>query len=481
MLVFKTKDMKNNRIIILILFIIASTSLTFCVDDNDFTVPENLGAEENSSLNKILDSISDGKLELKSIKELKELYILGTTPLKIVSDIVVKGYVVSSDQEGNFFKEFYMQDAPENPEAGIKVALNLNSIYNKFNFGREVYIRLKGLYVGETNSGDGIIAIGGKISATDVKEVESVSLNTINKYIFRSKNTEIIVPKEVSLAGLNASDIGIYVTVQDVIFPEDLAGKAYVDPIEDFDTQRKIQTCQILGYADLLLETSSFASFANNSLPTDGGTIKAVVSKDFGGDFLVLVLNNTDDVTMSGERCLTLSESDFSTILLEENFETSSGEITIIDWVNYREIGTKSWRSYSDTYSQSKAARIGSRSSGDANTITWLITKGVNLDTTTQEFLSFKTSNSFANGSNLEVLISLNWDGTEANITAATWSILPAKIVSDGENFKNWVHSTYINLSSYSGTAFIAFKYTGNGNMNFDGTYELDNIRINAN
>ena len=167
--------MKNNRIIILILFIIASTSLTFCVDDNDFTVPENLGAEENSSLNKILDSISDGKLELKSIKELKELYILGTTPLKIVSDIVVKGYVVSSDQEGNFFKEFYMQDAPENPEAGIKVALNLNSIYNKFNFGREVYIRLKGLYVGETNSGDGIIAIGGKISATDVKEVESVS------------------------------------------------------------------------------------------------------------------------------------------------------------------------------------------------------------------------------------------------------------------------------------------------------------------
>jgi hypothetical protein len=104
----------------------------------------------------------------------------------------------------------------------------------------------------------------------------------------------------------------------------------------------------------------------------------------------------------------------------------------------------------------------------------------VDLDTTTEAFLSFETSNSFANGSNLEVLISENWDGIATNITSATWNTLPAKIVADGENFKNWVHSTYIDLSNYSGIAHIAFKYSGNGNINFDGTYELDNIKINA-
>ena len=131
-------------------------------------------------------------------------------------------------------------------------------------------------------------------------------------------------------------------------------------------------------------------------------------------------------------------------------------------------------------YSQSKAARVGSRNSGNANTVTWLITKSVNLETTTEEFLSFETSNSFANGSDLEVLISVDWDGTPSNIMAATWDILPAKIVADGENFKNWVHSTYIDISNYSGTAYIAFRYTGTGNINFDGTFELDNIKINA-
>jgi hypothetical protein len=472
--------MKIDKISIIILVFIAGISINSCVEDGDYTVPESLGNEENMRLNTILDSIKNNQLELKSIKELKELYISGNEPLKIASNIVVKGYVVSSDQKGNYFREFYMQDAPENPTSGIKIAVNLTNNYNKFNIGREVYIYLKDLYIGETNTGDGIITIGGKINATNINEVQSITTNQIRNHLYRSENTEIIVPKLVSLAGLNASDIGTFVQVQEVVFPDNLAGKAYVDPTEDFDTQRKIQTCQTLGFADLLLETSSFASFANKSLPLGGGTINAVVSQDFGGDFLVLVLNSSDDVSMDGNRCITLSESDFPLLLLEEDFENSSGDIAVADWINYREEGTKSWRSYADTYSQSNAARLSSRNSGDASTVTWLITKGVNLDATVEEFLSFETSNSFSNGSNLEALISVNWDGTAANITTATWAVLPAKIVADGVNFKSWVHSTYINLSEYTGVVYIAFKYTGTGNINFDGTYELDNIKINA-
>lgn len=470
--------MKRNTLTTLLII----TSLLFitCVADSDYTVPENLGEEENKNLTAVLDSIDSNLLELKSIKALKELYISGNKPLKITSDIVVKGYVNSSDENGNYFREFYMQDAPENPTAGIKIAVNLTNTFNRFNLGREVYIRLKDLFIGELNSGDGIITIGGKLSITNENEIESVSSKQIDGHFFRSEKAEIIVPKAVSLAALSAYDIGTFVSVNNVIFPENLAGKSYVDPTEDFDTQRKIQTCQTLGFADLVLETSSFANFANNALPTGGGTINALVSKDYSGDFLVLVLNSTEDVLMSNERCTTQTEQDFNITLLEEGFETTSGEIRVADWLNYREEGTKSWRSYTDTYSQSKAARIGSANSSDASTITWLITQGVDLDATLEEFLSFETSNSFANGSELEVLISTDFNGDSNNIKTANWTVLPAKIVSDGEGFKNWIHSTYIDLSNYSGTAYIAFKYKGNGNVNFDGTYELDNVKIIA-
>jgi hypothetical protein len=451
-----------------------------CVEEGDFTIPESLGNEENENITKILDSISSGLLQEKTIKQLKELYITGNDPLKIESDILVKGYVISSDKSGNFYKEFYMQDAAESPNAGIKISLNLSNSYNKFNIGREIYIRLKGLYIGETNSGDGVITIGGKIKSTDAAEIDNITVNQIPNHIYRSAVTEEIIPVNIDFAAINESNIGTFITLKNVFFEAKLSGQSYVDPKEDFDTQRKIETCLGLGYDYLFIETSAFSRFANETLPEKAGSINAIVSKDYGGNFIVLTLNDTNDVIMEEERCSPLPIENFTTILLDENFDDESGDIEPVNWINYRAEGTKSWRSYSDTYSQSKAARIGSNNSGDTNTITWLITKSFNLDATTQEFLSFETSNSFANGSELDVLISTDFNGDESNINSATWTALPAKVVSDGEDFKNWIHSTYIELSEYSGTAYIAFKYTGNGNVNFDGTYELDNISIVA-
>jgi hypothetical protein len=473
--------MKRKTSINLCIAVIINLLFTACVEDNDYTVPQNLGTEENRKLDAILDSVQNKLLELKSIKDLKSLYNSGTDPVKIVSDIVVKGYVVSSDAKGNYFREFYIQDTPENPTAGIKVMLNLTNSYNKFNFGREIYIRLKNLYIGETNSGDGVLAIGGKLKQTDITEIESITQNQMETYVFRAPTTATIIPKTLTLGGLeNVANIGTFVRIENAYFSADLAGKAFVDPSEDFDTKRKIETCEGPSVVTSFLETSSFASFANNALPVGGGSIQAVVSRDFRGDFTVLVLNTADDVNMEAARCTPLAISDFSTLLLKEDFEATSGEINIPNWTNYSEAGSKKWRAYDDANSLSRATRMGSFRSGDESTISWLITKGINLDNTAEEYLSFETSTSFADGSTLEVLISENWDGEAATITATNWVALPARIASNNDDFNRFKNSTFINVSGYSGTAYIAFKYTGTGNEDFDGTYELDNITIIA-
>ena len=93
--------MKRNQTITVLLAFSASIFFTACVEDSNFTVPQNLGVEENLKLDALLDSIQNNQLELKSIKDLKSLYISGNDPVKIVSDIVVKGYVISSDAKGN--------------------------------------------------------------------------------------------------------------------------------------------------------------------------------------------------------------------------------------------------------------------------------------------------------------------------------------------------------------------------------------------
>jgi len=473
--------MKNTKTINFLLVLIISISFFSCVEDGDFTIPENLGNQQNVMITKLLDSIANNQIELKTISQVKDLYTSGENPFHITNNLVIKGYVISSDKEGNYFREFYIQDRSENPTAGIKISLNLNDIYNKYNKGREIYIRLKNSYIGETNSGDGVIALGGKVKLTDTREIESISQNQAKHHIFRSSTTKTIIPKAINISNLdNYENISTFVKINNAFFSADVNGKSYTDPKEDFDTKRKIDVCQGLGVVSTFIETSAFASFANNNLPEGGGFINGVISRDFNGDFTVLILNTTDDVVMDKTRCTPAKIEDFKTILLYEDFESTSGTPNIKGWTNYRQEGTRLWKLYFDEDVNSRAVTIGSYSSRNDSTISWLISNAINLDTTSEEYLSFKTSTSFADGSSLEVLISTNWDGTEGNITNATWIKLPAKIASNNSNFKEFFSSSFINLSNYRGTAHIAFKYVGSGDSDFDGSYELDNIIINA-
>ena len=465
----------------IVLLLILAGFLANCVNDDSFSIP-NIGEEENKALTEIQDNIeNNADWNLISISDLKNQFTSGSDAFQITSNLVVKGYVISSDQNGNFFREFYLQDSPSNPTSGIKVALNLTNSYNKFNIGREVYIYLKDLYVGEVNSGDGVTSIGGKL---DDNEIDLISENQIEKHLFRSENTEIIEPLLVTIPEINQNYIGLFVTIDEVFFSENSKGKPYVDENDDFDTQRIFKSCQAFEYVDFTLETSSFAIFKNEILPSSSGTISGIVSKTFNGDKIVLALNTSNDVTLkNSEICTPLNIDDFPLTLLNEEFEEATrGNINIANWTNYNQEGSKYWNYEEDETTLRRFAEISAYSfvSGDQSIISWLITESVNLDTTTEEYLSFETSNSFANGSELEVLISTDWNGDNASISTSNWEKLPAIIVQDSEDFENWIFSSYINLTSYSGSVYIAFKYTGSSDEEFNGTYELDNIKIIA-
>jgi len=188
--------MKLIKAIILITFLTAANFS--CVQDDDFSIPESIGLEENQDLTQLLTQINNGALDLMTISQVKSFFVDGEVTL-IESNIAVKGYVVSSDMTGNFYKEFYMQDEPENPTAGIKVVLNQVDSYNQFNIGREVYIKLQNLYIGETNSGDGVTTIGGSINqyGDEVEEItENMMINTDN-IIAGSNGIEEGLPAEL--------------------------------------------------------------------------------------------------------------------------------------------------------------------------------------------------------------------------------------------------------------------------------------------
>ncbi|CDF81007.1 conserved hypothetical protein [Formosa agariphila KMM 3901] len=447
-------------------------TLLSCVQDDDFSVPSNLNEDENKSLNTILNGLKAGTLQEISIASLKQQFVAGEV-VQFSSKSVVKGYVTSSDKTGNFYKELYIQDQPSNPTAAIHIVLNQVDSYNQFNVGREVYVLLQDLYLGETASE--ILAIGG---AEDGSRVDLLTENQIRTHVFRSSETVEIEPIVLNFSDINENFIGMFVAINNVEFPEHLEGQSYFNAIDDFDTQRKMQRCEGFSYEEFILETSSFSTFKNEILPTQNGTIKGVISKSYGGDDFVLVLNDTKDVILNNPRCTPLNADDF-TIIFEETFNDAVDEETldIEGWINFAERGHVLWTE--QIYSKNGYAEFGTFGATDTQNVAWLISPGIHMDEQENEFLNFKMAQHHITSvrNKIEVLVSTDFNGTD--VLNATWTEIEAKVPTKYDEWYAFKDSGLIDISQYSGTLYIAFKVTGSGtNEALDGSYQLDDFRV---
>ena len=233
----------------------------------------------------------------------------------------------------------------------------------------------------------------------------------------------------------------------------------------------------VLTIVEFKLETSGFASFINEVMPTGNGDITAVVNKTFDGASLVLALNSSDDVNFTAERCTLLDDSSF-TVLFEEDFESAvtNTDLDFADWTNFGEAGSWLWRE--KTYEGNGYTEFSSYGSPDSSNIVWLVTPGIDMDAQDNEFLNFETAQHHLDNSaenTLEVFISTDYDGS--NVLAATWEPLGATLATEATGWYDFVDSGLINLSSYTGTAYIAFKVVGN-NDDLAGGYQIDNLSI---
>lgn len=469
--------MKTTKIIIILLAFVSSISFTSCVEDGNFEVPNSLGAEENAALTKLQAEATAGAVTEISIANLKGLLVNGKVT-QITSDIYVKGYVTSSDQTGNFYKEFFIQDAPSNPTAAIKVVTEMVDSYNKFNIGREVYIKLKDLYIGESRTGDGVTAIGG--GEFSAGRLGTLTTKQTDSHVLRAANSEEIVPIEVKFSEINDSHVGLFVKVQDAQFPTSLVGKTYVDSADQFDTQRLLESCDGFGYTNFILETSAFAEFKFSVLPAGGGSISAVVSKTFDGSDLVLALNKPTDVSMDGTRCTPLNISDF-TVLIEEDFDTSVDN-TVFNfpgWTNVAQAGTALWSE--QVFSGNGYAEFSAFRTNNAVNIAWLISPGINMDTQTNEFLNFQVAQHHLDSplNTLEVFVSTDFNGS--NATTATWTPITYNKPVMSDAWYAFKDGGLIDISSYSGTLHVGFKFTGSGtDTTLDGAYMIDDFRVLA-
>ncbi len=152
-----------------------------------------------------------------------------------------------------------------------------------------------------------------------------------------------------------------------------------------------------------------------------------------------------------------------------EDFETQ----TLGNWTAYSVTGDQVW--YAASYSGNYYAYANGYSGGPLDNEDWLISPALNFDNYTGETLDFISASSEGySGDDIYLLISTNYDGT-SDPTGFTWTDLSAHCSFSAGSFA-WTDSGTIDLSSYSGTAHIAFKYVSTTTAAH--RWEIDNINI---
>ncbi|WP_299367420.1 DUF5689 domain-containing protein [Winogradskyella sp.] len=403
---------------------------------------------------------------------------------------IIEGYVISSDESGNFFEELIIQnstdgndaqvtledgDMPPNPRLGFRVSLDRQDLYQTFPFGRKVYIRLNGLAVDVEN---GTFNIG----FPNVSEIVQIPDGLVDEFIIPGEVIEDISPRMISILGVTESDENTWLQFSDVQINRNLLGLTYsAEPADNFDGLRTLESC-LEETASIELQTSTFADFKALPVPQNRGDIQGVFTRDFGDDFNVIIINSPDDIDFNNtDRC----DPDFldctdpsggGSAIFEEDFE-GFGTYASEGWDNINISGTDTdW--FISSFSGNFYSRISAFNSGNAEANVWLVTPAINMDGTTGEELSFDVQASFDNGTNLSVWVSTDYAGDP---TTATWTLLDAAIpVGPASTFGNFETVGPINVSCVDGDMVVGFFYEGS-DSSATTRYHVDNVVVTGN
>ena len=140
-----------------------------------------------------------------SIGDLHQL--CGSRTIDINEEIVIGGYVTSSDKAENFYKSFTIEDAT----GGAEIMAGVFDTYNIYPIGTYLTIKLNGCSIGEHY---GVMQIGLKAAAYSAYPTEYFASQVLlDKHIRRYDITRNIAPRPIEISTLKPSDCGELVNI----------------------------------------------------------------------------------------------------------------------------------------------------------------------------------------------------------------------------------------------------------------------------
>ena len=261
-----------------------TVNLSSCREE-DFDEPPINGTDPNLTANITIDSLKN--LYRDSIIDFNKI-------ITISNDWIISGVVTADDKSGNFYKTVVIEDAT----AGIAIRLDQTDYYTQYPVGRRVFIKLKGLVLGDYAE---LLQLGGYIDNTGTTpEVAPIPLALVGQYIIGGQWGLNPQPAKVTMLDLANTDKwqNRFVEIDNVEFAPDDTAQPFADAVLLQSVNRDLQDCN---GGTILVRTSGYCDFANVLTPTGRGTIRGVFSV-YNND-AQLLMRDSNDVKMDSLRC----------------------------------------------------------------------------------------------------------------------------------------------------------------------------------
>lgn len=441
-----------------------------CLPNEQFELPVNLAEAVEIKANSSFKAVKSA-LEQSD----KRIYTFSAEDKAVIS-----GFVISSDEAGNFYKTLILQDESENPNHGIAVKIDMRSYYAKYNFGRKIFIKLAGLSITENN---GYYELGylNRESVTNIPE------SLLDQFLIRSEKSEMMLPRRIMIEEISDQMINTYVELNGLQFPKESLGKSFAGEGSDrYNGERVLEQCDQLNRS--FLYTSTFADFRSVLLPEGKFHMKAVLSRDYYADQIILILNDPAFLSVDHTQrcdphyysCQNHGEAG-SQIVYREDFENfkSTADIVNQGWIN-RNINFGNGKFKKRTSNENSFLQVSAYNTGENVMDVWLVSPAIDLDKSKDEILTFKSRATFEEGRILSV-----WLCNEISddpIAKGNWQLLDV-IIDDGSrdgSNKDFISSGPVDLDCIEGEIYLAFRYQGS-DPGTTTTYDIDQIMITGN
>lgn len=418
--------------------------------------------------------------ELTKTKTIAAIYTGATAATKTyTADDIIEGYIVSSDEGGNFYKSMYFQSL--DGSKGFNLSIDEVNTYTKnFQPGKKVFLKLKGLaYANPISFARGLIF---GAPPTDIYAVDRLSGLVYKDHLIAScdiVSEDEIVHKITLAQAFNDTFLNTLVEFDNVEFVGESIGGTYdINRYDAYDSSIYLEN----GSTTLAVRTSRFANFAGYLVPIASGKIRGVLTK-YNSAYQI-ILRTERDVKMNNlwvdYHTAIIGNSITYRTTFTENFSsyvTTTTGANLPKYINDAFVGSRYWDVKS--FGSNKYIQMSAFNSGGANK-TYL---AIPVAFTPGKKLSFKTKDGFYNGAVLKVYYSKNYvpggDISKAILVDISSSFIISNGTITGYASKFKLSGNYIIPVDLNGNGFFIFEYSGNESNGLTTTIQIDDIAVN--